>query len=109
RRRAEGRDGNEADPQHDIPRRRHVVDGEPLPLGGRPHPARPLALVGWARGRRGVVGRSGPGPRPEVRAGEGTRTPGIVITSDALYQLSYSGSHPTWCQTLLKVSDTFSG
>ena len=26
------------------------------------------------------------------RAGEGTRTPGLLITSDVLYQLSYSGA-----------------
>ena len=39
-------------------------------------------------------------PRAKTGAGTGNRTPDLVITSDALYRLSYPGSHrqKEWCR-----------
>src|SRR5262249_9087778 len=84
-----GGDRHDADPQPDLPRRGAFVDGEPLALGRRPHPAGPAPSVRGPRGRRGDLGR--PRRRPALRAGEGTRTPGPRFTKPLLYQLSYSG------------------
>ena len=68
RRRARGRDGDRADREPDVARRGQLVDGEPLALGGRPHPARPAAPLGRARGRRG---RSGPTSPQRSTLGDG--------------------------------------
>ena len=64
RRPAGGRDRDRGDRERDEPRRSQLDDGEPPPLGGRPHPGGAAAPLGRARGRRAALGRSRAGARP---------------------------------------------
>ena len=78
RRPARGRDAHARDHQRDEPRRRELDDGEPPPLGGRPHPGRAAPPLGRARGRRGALGRPRAGARhrlSESRRGDSNPWP----------------------------------
>ncbi len=60
------RDRHDADREHDLARRRPLVDREPPPLGGRPGPARAAAAVRGHRGHRGALGRPRRRARPRA-------------------------------------------
>src|SRR3954454_14580500 len=65
------------------------ADGMSAGLVELPQPARATTARSGAKNRR--ISRGRLAPSAGSRAGEGTRTPGRLITNQVLYQLSYSG------------------